>query len=249
MSASFVLRIDDVTPTMAWGAMDRLQRRTDRLGVPAVIGVVPLPQDPSLVVDEARPDFWEWVRGRRQVGWTVAQHGYRHVYDSPHPGMLIRRPRSEFAGLDLATQRDRLALGQDILRAEGAWDPVFMAPGHTFDRITVSALRNLGFTTVTDGYGLYPYQIGGLVFVPQLFFRPLDPGFGVLTMCLHLNGISERDFARLECFLESHAADFVSIRDAATVRAPAWVPKAALRGGTRMAQNGAHSLRQALRRR
>lgn len=247
MSSTFILRLDDITATMDWEALSRMQRLLEDCSVPALIGVVPSNEDPSLDVGPPRTDFWSWVRERRQAGWTVAQHGYRHVYDSAEGGVLRRRPASEFAGHDYDTQRERLSEGRKILVEQGVWQPVFMAPGHTFDHVTLRALRDTGFRVVTDGYGAYPYVVNSMILVPQLTFRPFDPGFGVWTLCVHLNTITDVQFQRLERFVRSRADSFTTIGQAARVRAPALLPAATVRTGSMWALKGVHSARDRVR--
>ena len=41
---------------------------------------------------------------------------------------------------------------------------LFMAPGHTFDKTTLRALKALGFTHVTDGFGDLPYVRSEMTF-------------------------------------------------------------------------------------
>ena len=62
-------------------------------------------------------------------------------------------------------------VAQSSVRAEqtkSVWDGVFMAPSHSFDADTLRALRDLDFTSITDGFGFYPYDLHGLTAVPQL---------------------------------------------------------------------------------
>ena len=135
---------------------------------PVLIGVVPDCRDEHLHVAAPRDDFWEVVRRARARGWTVAQHGYTHVFDSDAPNLLGMANHSEFAGHPVDVQAARLAAGAEVMAGEKVKSSVFMPPGHTFDRATLAALKRTGFTTVTDGYGLWPYHRDGLKFVPQL---------------------------------------------------------------------------------
>ena len=47
------------------------------------------------------------------------------------------------------------------------------APNHTYDQNTFKALKNSGIFKIIDGYGLMPYTIDGIKFVPQLFYKLL----------------------------------------------------------------------------
>ena len=49
-----------------------------------------------------------------------------------------------------------------------------MAPSHSFDKNTLVSLNQLGFTSITDGYGFFPYKNNGITFVPQLTTMPFN---------------------------------------------------------------------------
>ena len=68
-----------------------------------------------------------------------------------------------------------------------------MAPAHSFDDNTLKALKEADFKYVTDGYGLYPWSDRGLTFIPQLFSGFSNFGFGVYTVCIHLNELSGKE--------------------------------------------------------
>jgi predicted deacetylase len=220
MRSKFVIRLDDIAPGMNWEAMDRVARAFDALGIRPLLGVVPDNRDPGLDVGPPRVDFWERLRNWAGQGWSIAQHGYQHVYCTSDAGLLRINPRSEFAGLSYETQREKLSLGREILKAQGLATDVFMAPAHSFDRDTLRALADLGFTSVTDGYGLFPYRSEGLTFVPQLFSKPYHCGIGVYTVCLHLNTISGPALSDLEEFCRRRRADIVGFPEAAATRGP-----------------------------
>ena len=115
---------------------------------------------------------------------------------------------------------EKIKAGKDILVAEGVWQPVFMAPGHSLDRTTLEVLHNLGFELVTDGYGIYPYRIENILAVPQLFSSPVHFGFGVYTICLHVNNLNQVECERIERFVRANAGRFISIIDASKLRGP-----------------------------
>lgn len=223
MSPRFVIRLDDVCPGLKWSAMERAQRVFEANGIKPLLGVVPDNRDPQLDVSPPRGDFWPWLRERAKAGWTIAQHGYQHVYGTKDAGCLKINRRSEFAGLPYDEQREKLRLGRELLGAQGLPTDVFMAPAHSFDALTLKALKELGFTTVTDGFGLYPFERDGLTFVPQLFATPRHFGFGVYTVCLHLNEMSDRSLAALEDFCRRRRGDLVDFPRAAALRGPGLV--------------------------
>lgn len=79
--------------------------------------------------------------------------------------------QSEFAGKSYEEQYRLLESGQKKLLDRGIETKLFMAPGHTFDKMTLRALKALGFTHVTDGFGDLPYVRSGMTFLPIAFLR------------------------------------------------------------------------------
>lgn len=217
----FVIRFDDVCPGMAWARfqpfLDFFERQPQ---VKPLLGVVPDNRDPKLDVAPPRADFWDLARQWHARGWTLAQHGTTHEYSQPGGGLLGIGRKSEFAGLPLDVQRERLARGQSILKREGVWQPCFMAPSHSFDGNTLRALRELGFEAITDGYGLYPYELEGITLVPQLFSTPVHVGVGVYTLCLHVNSMSDERLAATLRFMEQHTDRLIGFDEARHTPAP-----------------------------
>jgi predicted deacetylase len=170
--------------------------------VQPLLGVIPNNQDPDLLQFPHRDDFWEHIRGQMMRGWDVACHGYRHILDSPSGGILNINSRGEFAGHPEEIQRERLAKGLAILRGHGIQTDIFMAPAHSYDEVTLSAMRKVGLTRITDGYSLYPYEQQGILHVPQLFAQPRSMPFGVYTFSLHPNHLTCDQLARIKHFLE-----------------------------------------------
>lgn len=215
----FVLRFDDIAPQMAWSRFGGIENLLLKRGIPALVGVVPNCLDQEIMVEpEGTLAFWDRVRSWKSEGWTIAQHGYTHIYQTNDSGILAINDRSEFAGLNYETQLSKLAAGKEIMQDEGVWQPVFMAPAHSFDATTVRALKSLEFQYLTDGYGLYPYEVEGLAAVPQLFASPAHFGFGVYTICVHINNISETRLTKLMAFIERHAGQFIGFEEAAKIR-------------------------------
>jgi len=217
----FVIRLDDICPTMDHEKFARARAHFEATGVRPLMGVVPDNRDPDLQVNPPDPAFWETMRDLRAQGWGISQHGYRHSIHTSDRGLLGSTPRSEFAGRPLDVQRDDLAAGQSIMAAEGIATDIFMAPFHSYDAMTLTALRTLGFTTLTDGYGLFPWHADGLLFVPQLFERPAHFGVGIYTMCLHLNNMRHDEIDALGRFLGANSARVIGFDQACSHALPA----------------------------
>jgi predicted deacetylase len=216
----FILRFDDVTPEMAWSRFDPFDELSLDQDLPLLVGVVPNCLDQTLVVEPARAAFWDTVRGWSDRGWSIAQHGYTHQYVTRDPGLLRLGGKSELAGLSYEEQFSKLQAGKQILMEQGVWQPVFMAPSHSFDEATLRALAALDFKYLTDGCGVYPYKFGDLTAVPQLFASPLHFGFGVYSICLHVNTLSDAEVQRIVGFVKKNRSRFISFEEAANVKNP-----------------------------
>jgi len=235
MSTRYVIRFDDITPGMAWSKFKPFEAVADALQLPYLIGVVPECRDPSLSVELERADFWPWLRERASKGWTIAQHGYTHLYATKERGLLGIGSKSELAGLPYEEQLAKLAAGKEILMREGVWHGVFMAPSHSFDANTLKALKALDFSAITDGYGFYAYDLHGLVALPQLLARPLGLGFGVETICLHANTMSEDAIQRMVDFIKAHRTTIIGFGEAIAIEAPSDMVERMSRGLSQVA--------------
>jgi predicted deacetylase len=218
MASKFVLRFDDIAPAMDWQKFEVFESLARELDLPVLVGVVPDCVDPKLSVGPAKVNFWDIVRSWSALGWTIAQHGHTHQYVTKNGGMFGVGRKSEFAGLPANQQFAALEAGKNIMVSEGVWQPVFMAPGHSLDLVTIALLARLGFQFITDGYGVYPYPVGELIAVPQLFSVPIHFGLGVYTICLHVNRMSDVEIQRMVAFVRENRQRFISFEQAATTK-------------------------------
>lgn len=208
-----IIRIDDVVPSMNWRNFDIVFDTINQINKKCLLGVVPDCRDQNLNIGRPRVDFYNFVRFAINSGHSVAQHGYQHLYKTANPGLLKINNRSEFAGLEFSEQYEKLKNGKDLMLSENIWQPIFMAPSHSFDQSTLRALEKLCFTTVTDGFGLYPFRCGDLTFIPQNTAKPLPIPFGIQTMCLHLNNICDVEIKSITEYIIRNQENIISIED------------------------------------
>jgi hypothetical protein len=97
------------------------------------------------------------VRAWQEWGWTIALHGFQHRYVSKNAGLVAVRKKSEFAGLPVETQREKLRRGMEIFAREGIKSRVWIAPGNAFDAATVALLPEFGINVISAGYFQFPY--------------------------------------------------------------------------------------------
>ncbi len=216
----FVIRFDDINSKMAWSKFSIFEVAIVDLNIHPIIGVVPNCLDKEIEIEPALVGFWDKIREWSAFGWTIAQHGYTHQYETHDSGLLSVNNNSEFSGLPYKTQFAKLKAGKDILHREGVWEPVYMAPAHSFDDVTLLALAALEFRYLTDGYGFYPHDLGSLAAVPQLFASTLHFGFGVYTICLHVNTMTESQILNMIAFMRRNSRNFISFKDAVNIRCP-----------------------------
>lgn len=212
----YIIRFDDVAPTMNWSNFNSIKNILNSYNILSVIGVVPLNKDNML--DKQMPisncEFIRRLCEFKEYGDTIAQHGTYHLYSTKDSGLLDINNSSEFAGHSYDEQLDKLAIGKKILESYGVWQPYFMAPSHSFDLNTLKALKQLGFKAITDGYGFYPYQIEGLTLVPQLVGKPIPLiPFGVQTICLHTNSMSQSALDELIKFIHKNNHQFLDFKE------------------------------------
>src|SRR5207244_3398344 len=99
-----------------WAGIEDLLGRT---GIQPLLAVIPDNQDATLRISPERSDFWDRVRAWQARGWNIGVHGYQHRYVARDRGIYGRTDRSEFAGLPLAEQRDRIESSLAIFEKEG----------------------------------------------------------------------------------------------------------------------------------
>lgn len=211
----YIVRFDDITPGMNWDNFFKVKKTLEKYNIVSVLGVVPSNQDPNLNIEDpiSLEDFFYRIRAYKKYGDTIAQHGTHHLYDTQDSGLLKINNDSEFAGNPYIKQLSRLASGKEILESHGVWEPFFMAPAHSFDLNTLRALKELGFKAVTDGYGFYPYQVEGINLVPQLVGKPIPKiNFGIQTICLHTNSMSEDEINRFNEFIHNNNKCFLDFK-------------------------------------
>jgi predicted deacetylase len=210
--ARYVLRFDDITPGMAWSKFLPLKNELECLGIKVVLGVVPDCHDKSLTVETIESNFFEHIRKWRDYGDAILQHGTHHLYTTKNAGILKIDQNSEFAGFSYEVQYKLLRKGKRILEGEGCWQPYFMAPSHSFDLNTLKALSDLGFVSISDGYGFVPYVINNIVLVPQLFSTPFRFIPGVSTICVHINHMSDSEIRSLSNFITNNTKNFLDFK-------------------------------------
>ncbi len=181
-----LLRFDDVCPTMNWEQFEEAIELLKNRNLTALLGVVPDCQDPDLDINPARQDFWNYLKDLQQQGFTIAMHGYQHVFSIKANGIVTKNKISEFAGLSYEEQLSKIRAGKAILNAHGIETDVFFAPAHSYDDNTLRALAACGFHYISDGASCRPYMRQGIVCLPcRNGGIPTIKGDGFYTAVIH----------------------------------------------------------------
>jgi predicted deacetylase len=210
--SQYLLRFDDICPTMNWKVWNAIEEELRRHRVRPILAVVPDNVDPGLMVDAPDPDFWGRVKRWQDDGYTIALHGYQHRYINREKGLMKLTPHSEFTGLPYLEQAEKLRKGLEIFAQHGIRADAFVAPSHSFDRMTLRALADLGLRVICDGLWPRPHQDDNEIFwVPQQLWRFRARRAGVWTVCLHLNHWNEKTLAAFRVDLARHADQMTDV--------------------------------------
>ena len=207
----YLLRFDDLCPTFSRAGWERFVPLIEEFRIKPILAVVPDNRDPELELSPPDPDFWAGMRAMEAADATIALHGYRHLCSSEGRGLLPLHRRTEFAGVREATQRQWIQAGLAILRGHGLNPRIWVAPRHGFDSGTLRALAAEGIHAVSDGLARVPFKRGGVTWIPQQLWAPVEKTKGLWAICVHSNTARDSMVAELRAFLGKHAAQFTSV--------------------------------------
>jgi hypothetical protein len=213
MNARYLIRLDDACPTMYQQRWANIEAKFDHIGIRPLVGIVPDNQDPVLRISGIDPNFWSRVRSWQAKGWTIALHGYQHKFHFVDRRKLLLPfyNRSEFAGLSFEDQSQKIHAAWNIFQREGVEPRIWIAPGHCFDLITLKALKTeTSIRIISDGIACNQFYDGYFHWLPQQLWTFSRKPFGLWTICLHPNTMSESQIDDLCKTLEAHRAQVVS---------------------------------------
>lgn len=210
----YLLRLDDASEYMDIDKWNRIEKILDKHSVCPIVGIIPNNKDKDLVSKyEFNPDFWKKAKAWEIKGWTIALHGYTHVYLTDSGGINPVNLRSEFAGVPLKEQKRKIRKGLKILKENGIEPNVFFAPSHTFDLNTLKALKEeSNIRIISDTVANDIYKWNDFYFVPQQSGMVRKLPFKVTTFCYHPNEMIEKDFIILERFIEKYSNKFINLQ-------------------------------------
>lgn len=209
--------MDDACPSMDYAKWQRIEKILNHYGIRPMVGIIPANNDPQQKIDSEDCLFWDNVKNWENRGWAIALHGYDHCYIS-NEGMKGLNPlwkRSEFAGVSLDKQKEKIREGVKILGAYGIAPLYFFAPSHTYDSNTLKALKEeSNIRIICDTIATKPYVDGEFTYIPQLGGHCTEMKIpGIWTFCLHPSAMSDANFDATEDFIKVHKDEFISFSD------------------------------------
>lgn len=212
MPARYLIRFDDICPTMNWAIWEQIEVELIRHDIKPLMAVVPDNQDSKLQINEPSKEFWSLVRHWQSIGWTIGLHGYQHRYVTNQSGIVGLNARSEFAGLSESEQESKLRRGLALFEQEGVKANVWIAPAHSFDEVTLRVLHRLKLRVVSDGFHQLPYRDKNeMTWVPQQLWQFRSKRSGVWTVCYHHNNWRGNDLAVFKRDLTTYATHISSL--------------------------------------
>lgn len=199
----YIIRLDDASEYEDKKKWERIKKLLNKYEIKPIIGVIPNNKDNSLVKKyEKNENFWNEIKELKENGWIIAMHGFDHKYISNSGGINPIQKRSEFAGIPLKKQKQKIKDGISIFEKNGIYPDVFFAPSHTFDENTIIALKeNSNINIISDTIASDVYFKHGMYFIPQQSGKVRKLPFKTVTFCYHPNEMEDCDYKQLEDFI------------------------------------------------
>ena len=160
MSAKYIFRLDDATANIDSEKWRLLEDIFDMFSICPIVAVVPDNKDLEITYNKSNPHFWKLVKRWENKGWSIAMHGYQHIYHQTERKKLIipYYNKSEFGGISLNEQKKKISKSLKIFKKNKISPTVWVAPGHSFDKITLVALKQeTDIRIISDGIAISTY--------------------------------------------------------------------------------------------
>lgn len=205
----YIIRLDDACPTMDHKKWNKIFDILDKYDIKPIIAIIPNNSDKKMMIDKYNNNFWESVKEWENKGYHIAMHGYDHNYISKNSGLIPMNNNSEFAGIDKKIQVEKIQQGWKIFQKNGISPKIWVAPSHTFDKITLQVLKKeTDIHIISDGIAYYPYNRYGFFWIPQQLWWFEEKKYGVWTICLHPNNMNEEQIEKLEKSIQDNIDKF-----------------------------------------
>ena len=208
---AYLVRFDDVCPTMDWESWAKVEKVLVSEGIKPIMAVVPDNRDEKLIAGEYDKYFWSKVRSWKKMGWSIAIHGYQHLYQTNDPGLVGLNKYSEFSGLSYEQQSKKLQKALKIFETHDIKPNLWIAPAHSFDKVTVRVLSDLGIEVISDGFFKRPVKYMNMIWIPQQLWKFRHFRSGIWTVCYHVNGMKKEELERICSDLNQYNESIISL--------------------------------------
>ena len=218
MKARYIISLDDANPYMKKENWDKIENLLDKYQVKPIVAVIPNNKDKTVMFEEFENDFWNRIKRYMAKGWKIGLHGHEHVMHKSSNSVIPINDYSEFSGLPYDVQYSKLKEAKRIFEENGIYTDLWIAPAHGFDYNTLRALQELGINYISDGFAFYPFFEHGFIWIPQQLWRYRWMPFGVWTICLHPNVMTEEELRKFSLFLEKHHSKIIDFETVTKMR-------------------------------
>lgn len=212
--SKYIIRLDDACEKRDVEKWDKIENLLDNYSIKPIVGIIPNCKDPDMDQYSLDESFWERAISWQKKGWIIALHGFEHVFHTQEGGINPVNYYSEFAGVSLDKQKEKIRQGLEILNLHDLNAEVFFAPAHTFDNNTIEALKccsKIRFISDTVANDLYVGS-DGITYIPQQSGRVRKLPFKTVTFCYHPNNMNQAAFDELEKFLVKYRKNFSTLK-------------------------------------
>ena len=223
----YIIRLDDACDKRDVCKWDKMEELLDKYNIKPIVGIIPSCLDTNFEKYTLDDGFWEKALLWQNKGWHIALHGFEHLFCTCEGGINPVNHYSEFAGVPLESQKEKIMEGVKILKDHGLIPKIFFAPAHTYDENTLLALKAVSdIRIVSDTVAYDCYCHDGITFIPQQSGKVRKLPFKTVTFCYHPNVMNEQDFWVLEEFIRKNHRRFLKCNITESGRARGLLDKA-----------------------
>jgi len=108
-------------------------------------------------------------------------HGYDHIlFENIGKNIVNLSKYTEFSGLPYDIQAKKIRAGLKIFQSNKINVTTWVAPAHSFDETTLEALKDNGFSVISDGLFVTPYTDNNdFLWIPQQLWKLRKMHFGL----------------------------------------------------------------------
>lgn len=197
----YIIRLDDASHFSNLQKWNKIEKILDKYNIKPIVAVIPENNDESISYSEFNQNFWKLVQNWQSKGWSIAMHGYKHLFHYIDRTKLIFPfyNRSEFAGLTLEKQRIKIKKSYKIFLDNRINPKSWISPGHCIDELTLEAIKSeTNIKIISDGIAYSPYYFKGFYFIPQQLWKLKKKYFGIWTVCLHPDTMSDDEIREFD---------------------------------------------------